>query len=191
MPVEIDITQRLAAIADATLEIVATEGIDGVTIRAVARRMGGSTTLVTNYLPTREALLRNAIEHALASWDAEVGQVAGEATAGERLSDVVRWACSTEGNDQVLRRLFMEVLGRVGPESEASQVLREDSRQNRDLLADAARDAGAADAAFVADVLHLMLRGFYLSSLEDPERWTSERVAPLIERLVRLLTASS
>nr|BFE78358.1 hypothetical protein GCM10020093_009590 [Planobispora longispora] len=190
MPVEIDITQRLAAIADATLEIVATEGIDGVTIRAVARRMGGSTTLVTNYLPTREALLRNAIEHALASWDAEVGQVAGEATAGS--------GCPTSSAGRARPRAttrccagFMEVLGRVGPESEASQVLREDSRQNRDLLADAARDAGAADAAFVADVLHLMLRGFYLSSLEDPERWTSERVAPLIERLVRLLTASS
>ncbi|GGS71788.1 hypothetical protein GCM10010156_33430 [Planobispora rosea] len=187
MPVEIDIAQRLAAIADATLEIVAAEGIDGVTIRAVARRVGGSTTLVTNYLPTREALLRNAVEHALASWGAEVGQVAEEAAEGERLSTVARWACSTEGDDQVLRRLFMEILGRAGPESEAARVLREDARQGRDLLADAARDAGAADAAFTADVLHLVLRGFYLSSLEDPERWTGERVTPLVERLVRLL----
>ncbi|MBG0832688.1 TetR/AcrR family transcriptional regulator [Planomonospora sp. ID67723] len=190
MPVEIDVTQRLATIADATLEIVAADGIDGVTIRAVARRVGGSTTLVTNYLPTREALLRNAIEHAIASWGAEIGQVVEGAADRERLSTVARWACSTGGNDQVLRRLFMEILGRGGPESEALQVLRDDSRQSRDLLADAARDAGAADAAFTADILHLVLRGFYLSSLEDPERWTSERATPIVERLVRLLTAA-
>ncbi|MBB2911016.1 AcrR family transcriptional regulator [Streptosporangium becharense] len=189
MPVEIDINQRLATIADATLEIVAADGIDGVTIRAVARRIGGSTTLVTNYLPTREALLRNAVEHAIRSWAKEAEQSVEEVADRERrLSAMTRWACSTTGNDQVLRRLFMEILGRAGPESEALQVLREDARHSRDLLAAAARDAGAADAAFTADVLHLVLRGFYVSSLEDPERWDGERAAPLIERLVRLLT---
>ncbi|MFB9895389.1 TetR/AcrR family transcriptional regulator [Planobispora takensis] len=190
MPVEIDIARRLATIADATLEIVATEGIDGVTIRAVARRVGGSTTLVTNYLPTREALLRNAVEHAIASWGEEIGQVVEGAAERERLSAVARWACSTQGNDQVLRRLFMEILGRGGPESEALRVLREDARQSRDLLAEAARGARAADAEFAADVLHLVLRGFYLSSLEDPERWSGERMSPLIERLVPLLAAA-
>lgn len=189
MPVEIDIDQRLATIADATLQIVAAEGIDGVSIRAVAKRIGGSTTLVTNYLPTREALLRNAIEHALQEWTGELAQAVEGAAAPERLSAITRWACSTTGDDQVLRRLFLEILGRSGPDSEALRVLREDSRQSRDLAIDAAREAGAADAAFVADILHLVLRGFYVSSLEDPERWNSARATPLIERLVRLLTA--
>jgi AcrR family transcriptional regulator len=188
MPVEIDIDQRLATIAGATLEIVASDGLDGVSIRAVAKRIGGSTTLVTNYLPTREALLRNAIEHAMRGWAAEAEQaVEGTAAAG-RLPVIARWACSTSGDDEVLRRLFMEILGRSGPESEALQVLREDARQTRDLVIDAARDAGAADAAFAADVLQLVFRGFYVSSLEDPERWNSERMTPLIDRLVRMLT---
>ncbi|MFD0687259.1 TetR/AcrR family transcriptional regulator [Actinomadura fibrosa] len=188
MPVEIDIAQRLATIADATLEIVAADGVDGVTIRAVARRIGGSTTLVTNYLPTREALLRNAVEHAMRSWGADLDAAVADVPARERLAAIARWACSTTGDDLVLRRLFMEILGRGAPESEAHRVLREDSRQNRGALADAAADAGAADPAFAADVLDLALRGFYVSSLEDPESWTTERVTPLIERLVRLLT---
>ncbi|GAA2212864.1 hypothetical protein GCM10009850_083260 [Nonomuraea monospora] len=187
MPVEIDLAQRLATIAEATLDIVAADGIDGVSIRAVAKRIGGSTTLVTNYLPTREALLRNAVEHAIQSWAGEVGQVVDQAPAAERLAVVARWACSTTGNDQVLRRLFMEILGRAQPESEALMVLRQDARQSRDLLADAARDAGAADPAFTADLVHLVLRGFYVSSLEDPERWNSDSVTPVIDRLVRLL----
>ncbi|MQY09439.1 TetR/AcrR family transcriptional regulator [Actinomadura macrotermitis] len=189
MPVEIDVAQRLATIADATLKIVAAEGIDGVTIRAVAKRIGGSTTLVTNYLPTREALLRNAMEHAFQGWAEEVeGTVAGSAAA-ERLAVAARWACSTTEEDRVLRRLFMEILGRAEAGSEALEVLKEDSRQSRDWLAGAARDAGAPDAAFASDVLHLLLRGFYISSLEDPGHWTTERVLPLVERLIGLLTA--
>ncbi|MDL4813692.1 TetR/AcrR family transcriptional regulator [Actinomadura opuntiae] len=188
MPVEIDIDQRLATIADATLEIVAADGLDGVSIRAVAKRIGGSTTLVTNYLPTREALLRNAIEHAMHGWAAEMDQAVEVAAAPDRLLAMARWACSTTGNDEVLRRLFMEILGRGGPGSDSLKALNEDGRQNHEMLAAAARDAGAADPAFAADVLHLVFRGFYVAGLEDPERWNSERMTPLIDRLVRLLT---
>lgn len=191
MPVEIDITQRLAIIADATLDIVATSGIDGVSIRAVAKRIGGSTTLVTNYLPTRAALLRNAVERAIQSWGDEADRVIEQTPERERLAAVARWACSTSGNDQVLRRLFMEILGRSTPDSDAIQVIREDARSSRDQMVEAAEQAGAADAAFTADILHLLLRGFYVASLEDPESWDSERVTPLIERLVRLLTTDS
>ncbi|GAA1569545.1 hypothetical protein GCM10009678_60380 [Actinomadura kijaniata] len=190
MPVEIDVNERLAAIAEATLDIVAAQGMDGVSIRAVAKRIGGSTTLVTNYLPTREDLLRNAVEHAIRAWGEEMDQAVGGTGDPERLLAVVRWACTTTGNDLVLRRLFLEILGRSGPGSAALGVLRDDARQGRAEMASAARDAGAADADFTADVLLLVLRGFYVASLEDPERWDGERMLPLVERLVGMLTAA-
>ncbi|MGP4027436.1 TetR/AcrR family transcriptional regulator [Actinomadura sp. 3N407] len=189
MPVEIDVAQRLATIADATLEIVAAEGIDGVSIRAVAKRIGGSTTLITNYLPTRESLLRNAIDHAIRAWEGEMEQAVERVGDRERLAVAARWACSTTGNDEVLRRLFMEILGRSEPDSEALRALRDDSRRTREQLVDAARDAGADDAAFTAEILYLVFRGFYVSSLEDPEYWNSEHMIPFIERLIRLLTS--
>lgn len=189
MPVEIDVDQRLASIADATLKIVAVEGIEGVTIRAVAQRIGGSTTLVTNYLPTRAALLRNALEHAIQGWGEEADTALQGVADHDRLAALARWSCSTTGDDQVLRRLLMELLGREEPGSEALGVVREDSRQGLDLLTAAAEAAGAPDAAFAAEVLHLVMRGFYVASLEDPERWSSERMTPLAERLVRMLTA--
>ncbi|MFC8663074.1 TetR/AcrR family transcriptional regulator [Streptomyces sp. NPDC057199] len=187
MPVEIDVDQRLAAIADATLEIVAAQGIDGVTIRAVAKRIGGSTTLVTNYLPNREALLRNAVEHAIRSWDKDLRAAIEGVIAEERLFAAVHWASSTVGNDQVLRKLFMELLGRGEPGSGTIHVIRQDTRRIQESLREAADEARAPDSAFTADIVTLVLRGFYLCSLEDPERWTSERMTPLVERLLRLL----
>ncbi|MGK5557337.1 TetR/AcrR family transcriptional regulator [Actinomadura kijaniata] len=190
MPVEIDVNERLAAIAEATLDIVAAQGMDGVSIRAVAKRIGGSTTLVTNYLPTREELLRNAVEHAMRGWNEDLDRTAGGVGDRDRLLAVVRWACTTTGNDQVLRRLFLELLGRSGPDSQSLRVLRDDSRRSREEMVAAARDAGAADAGFAADVLLLVLRGFYVAGLEDPERWNGERILPLVERLVGMLTAA-
>lgn len=190
MPVEIDVSQRLATIADATLDIVAEDGLDGVSIRAVAKRIGGSTTLVTNYLRTREALLVNAIEHATRAWAAELAETIEGVGDRDRLAAAVRWAGSTGGNDEVLRRLFMEILGRGDPQSAAVRTLRDDARQNREELAEAARAAGAGDAGFTADVLLLVLRGFYISSLEDPERWNDAAMTPLLDRLVRLLSTA-
>lgn len=190
MPMEIDLTQRLATIAEATLDLVATGGIDAVSIRAVAKRVGGSTTLVTNYLPTREDLLRNAVEHAFRAWDEETERFAEGVPDSERLAVMARWACSTTGDDAVLRRLFMEILGRSEPGSDAVRMLREDARRAHAQLAEAAEAAGAADAAFTADILHLVLRGFYLSSMEDPQVWNSGSVLPLIDRLVRVLNAA-
>ncbi|MCD0449749.1 hypothetical protein LO762_11185 [Actinocorallia sp. API 0066] len=190
MPVEIDVAQRLQTIADATLRIVAEDGVDGVTIRAVAQRVGGSTTLVTNYLPTRAALLGNALEHAVRNWGAEMEEALDGVPPHERLAVSTRWACSTGGDDVVLRRLLMEMLGREEPGSAALAVVRADARSGQETIAAAAADANAPDPAFVADVLHLVLRGFYLSSLEDPERWHEGRVVPVIDRLVGLLAAA-
>lgn len=82
---------------------MAADGLDGVSIRAVAKRIGGSTTLVTNYLPTREALLRNAIEHTMRDWDADLDQALEGTPAPGRLAVLARWACSTTGNDEVRR----------------------------------------------------------------------------------------
>ena len=45
---------------------------------------------------------------------------------------------------------------------------------------------GAGPAGLTA-ALHLVLRGYYLASVEDPERWTSERVSPIVKELVALL----
>ncbi|MBP2329204.1 AcrR family transcriptional regulator [Kibdelosporangium banguiense] len=188
MPIDVDLDQRLAKIAEATLQIVEAEGIDGVTIRAVAKLLGGSTTLVTNYLPTRSALLRNAMEHALRDWSSDLDRVLEDTTGSPRLLGLARWACTTTDDDPVLRKLFMELIGRGGPDGDMVDVLREDGRQQRDLFRDAAQDVQANDPDFLADVMHLVLRGFYVASLEDPELWNSATVTPIVERLVDLLT---
>lgn len=59
-------TQR-RRIAEATCRLVAEHGIEGASLRRVARELGGTTGLVTHYYPTKDALLEAALETALAN----------------------------------------------------------------------------------------------------------------------------
>jgi DNA-binding transcriptional regulator YbjK len=56
---------RRAAILDATLRVIATDGIDGVTHRRVAAAAKVSLGSTTYYFESREALLRQAFRHYL------------------------------------------------------------------------------------------------------------------------------
>jgi AcrR family transcriptional regulator len=187
MPIDVDVKRRLAEIAGATLAVVAERGADGVTLRAVAQQMGGSTTVVTNYLPTRGALLLNAIEHGIAEWESDFQAELDGAGPEDRFAILARWSATTRGDDVVLRQLFFEVLGKSGSNPPLRTALSQDSTRQHEELSAAAAEAGAPDPQFAADVVYLALRGFYLTTLENPDVWTSERVEPVIEKLVSLV----
>jgi AcrR family transcriptional regulator len=187
MPIDVQVDERLAAIAEATLRVADARGADGITIRAVAEQMGGSTTLVTNYIKSRAALINNAIDHVLARWrDDEASALDGVAPE-DRLEALALWSCSTTGDDDLLRHLFIEMLAKSRGPSDVSEALRHDAEEHRTHLRDAATLASTPDPDLTADILHLVLRGYYLASVEDPERWTAERVSPIVSRLVALL----
>jgi AcrR family transcriptional regulator len=189
VPIDVQVDERLAAIAEATLRVAQARGADGITIRAVAEEMGGSTTVVTNYVKSRAALINNAIDHVLARWrDDETDALDGVADA-DRLEALALWSCSTTGDDELIRQLFIEMLAKSREPSDFSEAVRTDAEEHHTHLRDAARLASAPDPDLAADVLHLVLRGYYLASVEDPERWTADRVSPIIRRLVALLRA--
>ena len=95
MPRHVDLDERRAAIAAATLRVAAHDGISGVTIRSVSRQLGASTTFITNYLPTRSALLINALQQIEQEWLGELeGELVGsDPAAGLRraMRSAVEW----------------------------------------------------------------------------------------------------
>lgn len=190
MPIDVDLDERLKEIALATLTVMRTEGAAGLTIRAVAKALGGSTTLVTNYLPSRSALLMNVIGYVVADWNQQLRDALDGVPDEQRLAATAAWSVSTEPLDPVIRRLFLELLSRSGDNAELLAALRADTdEQMADLRASAVL-ASAADPDFVADVLHLALRGFYLTTIESPEVWNTDKATPIILRLVKLLLAA-
>jgi AcrR family transcriptional regulator len=189
VPIEVDVQARLEDLARATLEVAAQRGTEAVTFREVAAAMdGGSTKRVTNYLPTRAALLSNAVTYVLQRWAQDVREELVDVPPADQLRTMAMWGAETRDGDELVRRMFVEMVVRPGHDGEMDAI-RQDAREHRDQLLDVANAAHAQDADFAADLVFLLLRGFYLAALEDPELWDSDRALPIVERAISLLVS--
>jgi AcrR family transcriptional regulator len=62
VPAKGDHEARRQDVSQAVWEVLASKGFGGLTMRAVATQMGASTGLVTHYFPSKQALIRHALE---------------------------------------------------------------------------------------------------------------------------------
>jgi len=69
VPVKVEPEERHADVSRAVVDIASAHGFDAVTIRALAKELGSSTTAVTHYFLTREQLLRRAVSDELARFE--------------------------------------------------------------------------------------------------------------------------
>lgn len=176
MPIEVDEAQRLDEIAAATIQVARERGVRAVTIRAVAQQLGGSTAMITNYIPSRAGLMVNALRHAETEWNREVEEELDGLDGPGRLTALTRWMCTTGGDDLVMRRLLMETLA-AGPAAgrEIEQARADTARSHVASLHDVVTEAEPGFPPEAADILHLLFRGFWLAALEDPQGWPAER----------------
>ncbi|THG33273.1 TetR/AcrR family transcriptional regulator [Naasia lichenicola] len=190
MPREVDAEQRLADIADATVRVARATGAQSITIRSVARELGGSTTLVTNYLPTRAALISNALDHARDRWRGERDQAGQEAPA-DPLGALLESVLTSTNDDPVLRTLILEIAANAPVEPELREGLRRESTLFQDELADAAGESGHPDARRSGQIAYLLLRGAIIATAEDPQLWNEAHLRDLIIGAVAALGHAS
>lgn len=181
MPAAIDRDARLDEIAEATVEVATEQGVDAVTIRAVAARMGGSTTVVTRFVASRAALIDNVIRYIEARWNDELRAEVATRSGTERVRALIGWSTRPGALDQLIRRLWLQALT-SDDDGQPRQVVRDEARHEHARILEAV--TGARQEHWVADVLYLALRGYYVSSVEDPARWSDTRVADDLERLI-------
>ena len=70
MPAKTDHDARRRDVSGAVWRVLAEHGFGGLTLRAVATEMGASTGLLTHYFPSKQALVRHALEIAAERTDA-------------------------------------------------------------------------------------------------------------------------
>ncbi|MBS1890588.1 MAG: TetR family transcriptional regulator C-terminal domain-containing protein [Actinobacteria bacterium] len=175
MPIQVDVDLRLDELAVATLKVVQRDGLNALTIRAVAQEVGRSTTVVTNYLPSRAALVLNAFRHGRRDWDRKLDRAVAGLTGRDRLRRTLEWWSSTEPLDGALRQLWLEILLTANENAEFAELIARISAEDRSRVAAVLGDAEVEVDDLVVDTLLLLLRGFWLSATEDPREWYPER----------------
>ncbi|WP_137845005.1 TetR family transcriptional regulator C-terminal domain-containing protein [Microbacterium sp. 2FI] len=187
MPREVDADQRLADIAEATVQVARTMGAHAVTIRSVAGELGGSTTLVTNYLPTRAALILNALDHGRDRWRGERDAALAAAAPGDRLRILLDWSLSSTSDDPVLRTLILEIVANASVEPVMREALQHESVEFQAFLEQAAAESGFADPHSAAQLAYLLVRGAYIATIEDSEHWSEAHVRGLVHAAIDAL----
>ncbi|WP_406386283.1 TetR/AcrR family transcriptional regulator [Streptomyces sp. NBC_01618] len=189
MPIDVDEPQRLREIAAATVRVAQESGPRSVTIRAVAKEMGGSTALITNYVPSRGALMINAFKIHNQLWQEDLDEHIRGLTGIPRLRALVEWHCTRDDTDDVLRRLWIEMLAVIQTlPDDLTEASYRHSRNAYATIANAMVDVELPDLA--ADMLFLIIRGYFVASIEDPATWPPERAAVAALRAVDLLLAA-
>jgi AcrR family transcriptional regulator len=174
VPIQVDITERRSDIADATFRVAAQNGISGVTIRSVAAELGASTTVITNYVPTRADLLINAMERMTDDWLAELETEQSGRSAAEALRAVVLAAVDWDADELVRSQFWVAVLA-TQPKQVRSQV-GEVEDAVREVLSKLVDECGHPNPGTAADELFLFIQGVSVSIVQRPQQWTPSRL---------------
>ena len=167
-------------VKEATIRVIAAEGVPAVTIRRVAREVGRSTSAITHYFSDRDQLLREAVTETLTEMQEQIE--ATLLTAEDPLMTFLEW--SIEADPHGVWAAIVAA-SRVGIEPEITQRALVFDQWWCDRLANVleGRCAEGVDPQEAADAIGVVVEGLVLS-VDASSQDTARR-----PRLLHLLVA--
>lgn len=188
MPRQVDHTARRDAVTAAALAIAADRGFAAVTIRAVAERVGASTSVVTHYVSGRDELLRLAARREIATRKAQAEAAVAGLSGAAGLLALVRWAV-VDLDDQV-RRFWLAVLIAAPVEPVLRAELDEFNAWWDRLMRGFVAESGVPDPDVVADTLDVVVNGMIIARFEEPGPVDPARRDRVLDRVWAALMAA-
>jgi AcrR family transcriptional regulator len=188
MPKEVDHDERREELLEAVWRVIARDGMEGTTIRGIAKETGWSTGVLSHYFVDKDEIissaLRLAYERIATRWDEKLEGLSGvkalyELVVDNLPLDGVRkletqllmnyWSLMIRGHDLTARPrrrgpLLIDLLTRLVREGQEAGEIR--------------RDEAPED---IAERLLGLIDGFSLHALLNPERLGGARQLSLIE----------
>ena len=126
---QVDHNERRTVFANAALQVITRLGIEGLTVREVAREAGYTTGALTHYFRSKDELLIAASEHAAYVSRGDMDQVAEHSSALEGLRRLVYSVLPTSALTRDRWRFWMAFWERAAHSPEVGKVMRERYRE--------------------------------------------------------------
>jgi AcrR family transcriptional regulator len=189
MPKEVDHDERREELLEAVWRVIVRDGIEGTTIRAIARETGWSTGVLSHYFADKDEIiasaLRLAYERIATRWDEKLDGLTGSTALYELVLDNLPldaerkletqllmnyWSMMIRGHDLTDRPrrrgpLLIDLLTRYVREGQEAGEIRSDEAP-----------------VDIAERLLGLIDGFSLHALLTPERLSDERQVALIDQ---------
>lgn len=173
MPRVVDHDARREALADALMRLVERDGVERVSMRAVAAEAGWSTGVLAHYFADKDALLTYAFELVAERVIARAGARAAAAGPGRAaVRAVLAEALPADAPRRREARLWFAYLERARTAPAMAAVARRRYDAWTEALAQALRGAGAdpSGATAAAVTLLALVDGLAVRALADPRR---------------------
>lgn len=193
MPRYVDHEQRRKDIVRAAAAVLADSGYANFSLRAIATRMGGSSTLVTHYFATREQLVTALIAWIFDDAEAEYKELMGIDGGRERLVAVLEYFLPTDAESAEQERIRIALLPYRSTDEVVADFFARLEEHMRALLRVGVESlADPADIDGYVSLLRAWVNGMALSVVEHPELWSAEQQRVAMEWfLERLLPADA
>jgi AcrR family transcriptional regulator len=200
MPKTVDHYERREELLEAVWRLIARDGMEGATVRAIAKETGWSTGVLAHYFVDKDDIitsaLRLAYERIATRWDEKLEGLSGI----DALYELVLDNLPLDDERELETRLLMNYWSLVIRGHDATPRPRRRGPLLIDLLEKLVREGQAAgeihsdDApADIAERLLGLIDGFSLHALLNPERLTHDRLISLVEsefdRLTGVITS--
>ncbi|GIH10764.1 TetR family transcriptional regulator [Rhizocola hellebori] len=194
MPARGDHEARRRDVSEAVWRVLAAQGFGGLTLRAVATEMGASTGLLTHYFPSKQALVRHALEVAHAHTANRVRRKAsgkGLPALREALLDVVPLTPEATAANRVWVSFWDAALG--DEELGAAEIKRYE--RWRGMLRPHVDDAiklgqlpSDVDPDDIVVTAAAFTHGLVVQALFDPARFPPARQTTLVDNFISSLS---
>lgn len=182
MPRQVDSEQRVRDIVDAALTTLGEGGFAMLTLSNIAKRMGGSITLITHYFKNRDELIAAILEGALHDTETFVDSLESMTNPRDRLSAVLTWFLPLRESDRLEEGARIALVAHRHNEPAIQDFLKRLEPAMRFSLREAIKGfVPEHELESMVDLFRVWTSGVALSAVEHPEIWTAERQLATLE----------
>lgn len=187
MPRYVDHDQRKREILDATSKVLGQGGLSALSFRAVAKELGGSTTLVTHYFGSQAELLDGLVGWLVDDWEADLADLElGVEDPHERFTVFLEWLVpnTKEGLLQERARIGLLAESQVRPETK--EMFDVWDARIRGLIRNHLKPiVPKKDLEMRVDMIRVLTNGITFSAIEHPDDWSKDHMQAILDQSLK------
>ncbi|MGW0773558.1 TetR/AcrR family transcriptional regulator [Streptomyces sp. NPDC002835] len=184
---------RRRDVSEAVWRVLAADGFNGLTLRAVARELGATTGLLTHYFPTKDDLVAHALDLLDRRTAARPRRAAGQGLSAVRAALLAVLPLTAEAT--AANRIWVSSWDTALADPELSDDYGRKYARSRDRLrasvADAQRlgELPAGDPGRIAAGAQAFVLGLVVQALFDPAAFPPDRQTQLLDDYLTALAS--
>ncbi|WP_426321822.1 TetR/AcrR family transcriptional regulator [Microbacterium sp. E-13] len=175
MPKIVDHKVRKHEISVAAMRVLARSGPDGLTLRALARELNGSITLVTHFYADRQTLLEGIIDELSTNYDEDLASIPAGSDKIEDLRAYLLWMVPQTPEEIDVERCRVALVHSADNPAIARFFSSMEAKARAAFEERLEGLVAPPEVPAAVDFLRALVNGAVLSAVEHPEIWTPQR----------------